>query len=348
MVLAHEMLLLVHNRCRRKRGGGQGPCHTGVQPLDSLPAFSTDTIECAAHSAKDTIALECLVWAVYDNQLGPGKSLSLSGMESYGQVLQCLVDKVFQGLQACCPVCKSAMFKLIEKEKVKSVVMVPQKPQWPERHSMMRDMRKEFVRGDQVARGWEQPLDPEVDTMRWMKEHQHSCMDAQLDFWLLLRPLTDSGEELSRHLVRRLLSIWHWASALDPPVWLPVPSALDIGHWLQEDRDVDDRQWWIKAYECSLQRMAEASVGQYWTMVGETMVPEVSNLVKTFMTATGMQIPPHVIRQCWPLPWEGTPQQDLGGICEVVIHKLDEVATRCPSTTAWDRFTFLPEEEKHW
>ena len=61
--------------------------------------------------------------------------------------------------------------------------------------------------------------------------------------------------------------------------------------------------------------VAEASVGQYWTVEGETMVLEVSNLVKTFMNATGMRIPPHVIRQCWPmLCEEETPQQELGGI----------------------------------
>ena len=96
MVLAHELLLLACSRCCRKRGGGQGPCRTGVQPLDSLPACSRDTIERAAHSTKDTIALECLAWAMYDNQLGPGKSPSLSGMESYGQILWCLLIKHFE------------------------------------------------------------------------------------------------------------------------------------------------------------------------------------------------------------------------------------------------------------
>ena len=131
---------------------------------------------------------------------------------------------------------------------------------------MMRDMQKEFARGDQVAREWEQPLDPEVDTMRWKKEHQHSYTDVQLDFWLLLRPLTDGGEESSRHLMRRLLSVWHWASALEPPVCPPAPSSLDIGQWLWEDGNVDDRQLWIEAYMCSLQHMAKASVGQFWTM----------------------------------------------------------------------------------
>ena len=199
-----------------------------------------------------------------------------------------------------------------------------------------------------MARGWEQPLDPEVNAMRWMKEHQCSYMDMQLDFWLLLRPLTDGGKESSRHLTRRVLSIWHWPSALDPPVCPPVPSSLDIGHWLQEDHDVDDRQLWIEAYACALQCMAEASVGQFWTTVGKTMVLEGSNLVKTFMTATGMWITLHIIRQCWPTPREETPQQNLDGIWEVIVNKVDEVVTRNPSSMAWDRFAFLPTKEKHW
>ena len=126
-------------------------------------------------------------------------------------------------------------------------------------------------------------------------------------------------------------------------------SSLDIGHWLWEDCDVDDRQWWIEAYVCSLQCMAEASMGQFWTVVGETMVPEVSNLVKTFMTMTGMWIPPHVIRQCWPSHTGGDSSTRPGGIREVVVRKLDEVVTHRPLTCmAWDRFAFPPEEEKHW
>ena len=62
---------------------------------------------------------------------------------------------------------------------------------------MTRDVREEFAGGDQVARGWGEPLDPEVDALKWMKEHQHSYTDVQLNFWLLLWPLTDGGEESS-------------------------------------------------------------------------------------------------------------------------------------------------------
>ena len=72
----------------------------------------------------------------------------------------------------CCPACTSAMFKPIEREKVKSVVTVSQKAPQTERYPMTRDVQVEFVGGDQAAREWEQPLDPEVDTLKWMKEHQ--------------------------------------------------------------------------------------------------------------------------------------------------------------------------------
>ena len=55
----------------------------------------------------------------------------------------------------------------------------------------MRDMWEEFAKEDQATRG---QLDPEVDALKWMKEHQCSYTDEQLNFWLLLWPLTDGGE----------------------------------------------------------------------------------------------------------------------------------------------------------
>ena len=35
----------------------------------------------------------------------------------------------------------------------------------------MRDMREEFAKEDQATRG---QLDPGVDALKWMKEHQHA------------------------------------------------------------------------------------------------------------------------------------------------------------------------------
>ena len=42
------------------------------------------------------------------------------------------------------------------------------------------------------------------------------------------------------------------------------------------------------------------------------------------------------------------PQQDLGGVQETIVRRLDEVATHCPSITTWDGFAFPQNEEKHW
>ena len=77
------------------------------------------------------------------------------------------------------------------------------------------------------------------------------------------------------------------------------------------------------------------------------MIPQVSNLVETFMAVTSTCISLHIIRECWPSPQEETPQQDLHGIQEVIVCRFDEVVTRHPSTMAWDRFTFLQTKEKH-
>ena len=293
MVLGHELLLLMHSRCCRKRGG-RAPCLPGALSLDHLPACPRDTLGHAVHSTKDTTALEHLAWAIYDNQLGPGKVPSLSGYETYGQVLHCLLDKAFRRLQAHCLAHTLAVFK--PEERMKSVVTVPQKSQQTEKFPMTRDVQQEFAGGDQATGGWGEPLDLEVDARKWMKEHQHSYTDMQLNFWLLLRPLTDGGKE------SRLLSMWHWASALDLPICPPAPSSLNIGHWLWEDPKVDERQRWIEAYACSLQHIAEASVGWFWTTEGRTMTPEVSNLVEMFMTMTGMRVSPHLVRECWPSP----------------------------------------------
>ena len=138
MVLGHKLLLLACSRCYRKRGGGRASHCPTTLSLDHLPVCSRDTLECAVHSSKDTIALEHLVWAVYDNLLVPGRLPSLSGYESYGQVLQCLLEKAFRGLQAHYPACTSAVFK--PEERMKSVVTVPWKSLWTEKFPMTRDV----------------------------------------------------------------------------------------------------------------------------------------------------------------------------------------------------------------
>ena len=84
------------------------------------------------------------------------------------------------------------------------------------------------------------PVDPNTQGMKWMKLRQRSYRDIQLEFWLLLRPLTDGSEEHTRQLAHRLLSVWHWSLAVDPPTYPPAPTSMNIGYWLRETRKKDD------------------------------------------------------------------------------------------------------------
>ena len=63
----------------------------------------------------------------------------------------------------------------------------------------MRDVWEEFAKEDQATRG---QLDPEVDTLKWMKECQCLYTNEQLNFWLLLQPLTDGSKMSSWHLTQ--------------------------------------------------------------------------------------------------------------------------------------------------
>ena len=43
-----------------------------------------------------------------------------------------------------------------------------------------------------------------------------------------------------------------------------------------------------------------------------------------------------------------TPVQNLDGIRQNIIYKLDEIATRCTSTIVWDPFTFPQMDQEYW
>ena len=184
--------------------------------------------------------------------------------------------------------------------------------------------------------------------MKWMKERQRSYRDFQLEFWLLLRPLTDGSEEHTRQLARRLLSVWHWSSAVEPPTYPPAPTSLDIGYWLRQTRKNNNRQFWIEAYACALQRVAEASIGRRWIAFEGRRVPKIARVVEVFLHATGTRVPPERIRQCWSARRAEIPKQSLEGIRQDIIRKLDEVATRCPSPITWDPFAFPLTDDTCW
>ena len=147
-------------------------------------------------------------------------------------------------------------------------------------------------------------VNPNIQGMKWMKERQCLYCDVQLEFWLLLRPLTDRGEESTRHLARRLLSVWHWSSAVDPPTYPPTPTSMNIVYWLRESDKEDERQLWIEAYACALQCVAEASVGRRWISERGIRVPKITRVVEIFLNATGTWVSPDRIRKCWPTQHE--------------------------------------------
>ena len=93
MVLGHELLLLARSCCRRKRGSRR----PGATLLDKLPTCSYQTLEHAMF-APDTIQLERLAWAVFDNVMGPGETPPLCGFETYDQIIRCLASKAYKGV----------------------------------------------------------------------------------------------------------------------------------------------------------------------------------------------------------------------------------------------------------
>ena len=57
---------------------------------------------------------------------------------------------------------------------------------------------------------------------------------------------------------------------------------------------------------------------------------------------------PDIIWQCWPAQCENTPMQNLEGIRQNIVRRLDEAAMRCPSSIAWDRFAFPQIDQEFW
>ena len=246
LVLGHELLLLVHSHCCQKRGSRR----VGATPLDRLPACSFQTLE-HAMLVPDTIQLERLAWAVFDNIMGPGEAPPLARFETYNQIVGHLASKAYKGVHTCCPVHTSMSFGM------EGTVSKMENPEYkrstkPRCYTMTWDVREEFVgsystfKERQDIAGKDHLcvptclVDPNTQGMKWMKQHQRSYRDVQLEFWLLLRPLMDGGEEHTHQLARRLLSVWHWSSAVDPPMHPPVPTSMDIRCWLHESNDEDE------------------------------------------------------------------------------------------------------------
>ena len=319
------------------------------------------TFETLEHAvlATDAIQLERLAWVVFDNIMGPGEMPPLSRLETYNQIIRCLSGKIYKGLHTRCPVRTSTSF---DAEVAKARLGDPdgKKRTKPQHYTMMQDVREEYagsysaLREKQSFVGRDQssapmpPVNPNIHGMKWMKERQRSYHDVQLDFWLLLRPLTDRGEESTRQLARRLLSVWNWSSAVDPPTYPPMPTSMNIGYWLRESNEEDERQLWIEAYACALQRMVEALVGWRWISEGGIRVPKITRVVEIFLNTTGTWVPPNRIWQCWPTWHKNTPVQNLEGVRQSIVGKLDKTAMQDISTIAWDQLAFPQTDQECW
>ena len=152
--------------------------------LDRLPTYSFQTLE-HAMLVPDTIQLERLAWAVFDNIMGPGEAPPLCGFEMYVQIIRHLASKAYKGVHMHCPAHTSAS---LGTEVTTATVVNPEskKSTRPQRYTMTRDVREEF-RGSYSAYKEKQDsaerdqsyaptclVDPNTQGMKWMKERQRS------------------------------------------------------------------------------------------------------------------------------------------------------------------------------
>ena len=89
-------------------------------------------------------------------------------------------------------------------------------------------------------------------------------------------------------------------------------------------------------------------MGQRWVMERGTRVPKISRLVEIFLNATGMRVSPNIIQQCWPILREDMLVQNLEGMRQGIVCKLDEAVMQCTSSIAWDKFAFLQTDQEFW
>ena len=239
LVLGHELLLLAHSHCHRKRGSR----HTGATPLERLPTCSFQTLEQTV-LVPDTIQLEHLAWAVFDNIMGPGEAPPLSGFETYNQIIGRLASKAYKGVHTRCPAHRSTSFGTEVKSsrwKVRTLrsIQDPGIIQWHGKwekscgvvlcfYGKTTHCGKRPIICTNASSGPQHPgneMDERMPTFLWR------CGTGIL---FVIETLMNRDEEPTHQLAHRLLSVWHWSSAVDPPTYRPAPTSMNIGYWLCE------------------------------------------------------------------------------------------------------------------
>ena len=201
---------------------------------------------------------------------------------------------------------------------------------------------------EEGAVGGEIDVDPNTHLMMWMRDSQNSYSDEMISFWSLLCPLTDGGGMATRRLAHHLLSTCQWSSTTHTVSCPPDPSNMETRWWLPLDKEGKKEDIWTEAYACCLQRVAEASTRRSWETEVEGMVPQISPLVQAFLTAMGRSISPSSVRECWLSKNDIIPRQPMNLVQAHITPCLDKVATRSPSTVAWDMFAWPESNKSFW
>ena len=93
-------------------------------------------------------------------------------------------------------------------------------------------------------------------TRRWLEECEQGIHEEEIEWWLLICPLTDKNDMAMHTLVQRLLAVWHWTVKTSRPlIYQPALTILHIGQFLNED--IEGCGWdikdWLEVYPCALQ-----------------------------------------------------------------------------------------------
>ena len=231
VVLSYKLMMEAEHQYRVKWGGGIGR-HRSLPSSGNAPPCSRDTLECVAWSEPDSKMLERLVWLVYDGVLSPGLMPKLTGPKTYNQVTRRLAAKVFRGPQVRCPARTSVQFdEPSPVRKVRSVVFAQPPSEIARKANVVETAspKREGTEDEAVGGDAEVDADPDRHPMAWMR-HRQMCYDNEMiNFWPLLRPLTDGGGTAMRRLVHRLLSTWEWSSTMHPTSALPLQPTWRLG-----------------------------------------------------------------------------------------------------------------------
>ena len=148
-------------------------------------------------------------------------------------------------------------------------------------------------------------------------------------------------------LAKHLLTIWWWSIKVQGwDVCPPAPTTLNIGQfmtWEEVLENVDGSLWFV-AYSCTLQKVGEATHGQWWEWPrGKAQEVGVSTLVRAFWDETGVElIASSCTKLCWELPLRGVFRRRERGVISHAITFLDDMAMRTPNFNAWDQFAWPP------